>query len=363
MAEEVRELYGVILAGGKGERFWPKSRKGRPKQLLSLAGERTLLEETAARILPLIPRERLLVVATEGFEDVVREQVPDLREENLLFEPQGRNTAPAIGYAAEVIYRRAPLSNMVVLPADHRIAETERFLLTVKVASGIADDQYLVTFGIVPTRPETGYGYIEAGEEIAVMDGVVVHRSLGFKEKPNQKEAGRFLKAGNYFWNSGMFVWKTEVILKAFEKHMSDLSTDLREFRKSLGTPAEREALRKIYERVPAISIDYGVMERASNVAVVRADFSWDDVGSWTVLERLRERDKDGNVVFGDHLGIDTGNSVIVSEKGLVATVAVSDLVVVRVEDATLVCPKERIQDVKALVQRLSKDKGLRKYL
>lgn len=357
------ELFGVILAGGRGERFWPKSRRGCPKQLLSLAGERTMLEETRARVLPLIPKERLLVVATAGFERPVKEQTHDLEEGNLLFEPQGRNTAPAIGYAAEVIYRRAPSSKMVVLPADHHIKERERFLKTLQIASEIAEQDYLVTFGIVPTRPETGYGYVEAGAQIVEKDGVVVHRSLGFKEKPNQKEAMGFLKAGNYFWNSGMFVWKTGVILDAFREHMPELSRDLRKLGRSLGTQREKEVQRRVYEKVPAISIDYGIMERASNVAVVRADFPWDDVGSWTALERLKGKDGDGNVVFGDHTGIETKNSVIVSENGLVATVGVSDLVVVQVEGVTLVCRKERVQDVKALVQRLSADEDLSRYV
>ena len=355
-------IYGVILAGGRGERFWPKSRRGHPKQLLSIIGQRTMLEETKERVLSLIPQERLLIVSTEGFEELIKNALPDIPEENFLFEPRGRNTAPAIAYASERIYRESPQSKMVVLPADHHIVDGRKFLKTLRVALEIADADYLVTFGIVPARPETGYGYIEVGEEIAEKAGVIVHRSMGFKEKPNQKQAKGFLKAGRYLWNSGMFVWKTEAILKSLEEHMLDLSADFKEYRKSLGTAKEKSTLKTVYEKTPSTSIDYGVMERAPNVAVVKADFSWDDVGDWSTLERLKERNSNGNVVLGDHLGIETKNSVIVSESGLVATVGVSDLVIVRVEDTTLVCSKERVQDVKTLVQRLSEDEGLSKY-
>jgi mannose-1-phosphate guanylyltransferase len=355
--------YGVILAGGKGERFWPRSRRDRPKQLLPLVGDQPMLLETVERIEGLVPKERILVVATVDLRQEVMAAAPDLDEANLFFEPMGRNTAVAIGYAAMVLSRRDPDSEMIVLPADHFIADRERFLQTVEVALKTCRMGNLVTFGVVPTRPETGYGYIHVGQQMDVEGPAPVHAVLAFKEKPNQKQAQHFLKQRDYLWNSGMFVWQTRTIIDAIHSYMPDLGKNLDLLGEALGTKREEEVLHRLYSAAESISIDYGVMERATNVAVVRADFVWDDVGSWTALERFKESDEQGNVLMGDAIVLDGRDNIISSENGLVAAIGVSGLIIVRVQDITLVCQKGRHGDVRDLVRSLYEKEDMHKYL
>ena len=375
----MKSLYGLILAGGRGERFWPVSRKGRPKQLLPILGDSPLIEATYERICPLIPSSRLFIVSSRSLAPSITRLLTKLNDKNLLLEPSSLNTAPAIVYAAHVIAKRDPDGVMVVLPADHHISDQERFLETLKVAVKWAQRDLLVTFGIVPTRPETGYGYIEVGEEIrkessilgspkadrtggSGSTGGLIHRAKEFKEKPNQKKAREFLKRGDYLWNSGIFVWKIQTILKAIEDHLPKLSSVFKEFAPSIGTSREKEALKKVYRQIEAISIDYGVLEQAENVAVIRADFPWDDLGTWSALPRLKGKDRNGNLILGEHLGLETHNSTIISQQGLVATLGVSDLLIVRTREATLVARKNRDQDVKKLVECLWEEKKLKKY-
>lgn len=362
MRNESMTLYGVILAGGRGERFWPESRRLKPKQLLTITGEHSLLETTLERVRSNVPFENLLVVTTDDLHLPIRQLLPRLPERNLLFEPMGKNTAVALAYAACIIERRDPRAVMVVLPSDHAMPEKEKFLSTLAIAVTVAQKDFLVTFGIVPNRPETGYGYIEVSDELLYGGEIPVYRASAFKEKPNLKLARSFVKSGRYLWNSGMFVWKVRAIMRAFEECMPSLHAGISKLKKALNSERWEAAVSEFYSEAENISIDYGVMERAENVAVVRADFRWDDVGSWSALERLQQEGEEGNVVSGEFVGIDTKDCVVYSKDGLVATIGVDNLVIIRMNDATLVCRKERAQDVKKLVSLLS-DKGFEKYL
>jgi len=351
-------LYAVILAGGKGERFWPKSKRKRPKQLIRLISDKTMIEETFSRITRLIPKERVIIVATADIKDSIQSMFPWATADNLLVEPFPKNTAPAIGYVATKLAARDKDATMVVLPSDHYIPEVDKFLDTVKLATTIAKKGYLVTFGIVPSRPETGYGYIEVGELIDKS----IYKVRSFKEKPNQKEAQRFLREKRFLWNSGMFVWQVDKILEELKIHMRELYDKLMKFKEAIGTEREDESLLNLYEEAPKTSIDYGVMERAKNVAVVKATFKWDDVGSWLALERVMKKDATGNVGIGEYVALDTKDSIIVSDDGIIATVGVKDTIIIKDENVVLVCNKGRAQDIKKLVQMLQEEK-MNKYL
>lgn len=351
-------VYAVILAGGKGERFWPKSRKKSPKQLLSIVTPKTMIEMTVDRIKPIIPDDRIIVVASEEIKDNLLHIDLGIPDGNYLFEPMGKNTAPAIGFAAFHIMDRDNDSKMVVLPADHHIEEEEDFRKCISEAVGMAEKDYLITFGIVPTRPETGYGYIEAGEEID--KGICVVKR--FKEKPSQKKANEFIKNKKFLWNSGVFVWRTSRIIEEFHRFQSEFAVHMEECFKLNSVSKKKEKLKEIYSETEPISIDYAVMERASDVAVVRASFGWDDVGSWNALERVRDKDRNGNIVSGDSVLIDTQDSIVISDNGIVGAIGVSNLAIVHTEDATLVFPKDRDQEVKEIVRKLGSEKKLKKY-
>lgn len=351
-------IYAVILAGGKGERFWPRSRKHLPKQLLNIIDTKTMVETTIERISPLVPLDRIFIVTNEDIKKSLLSINLRIPSQNYLFEPIGRNTAPAIGLTAFNLSKIDNESIMIVLPADHHITEREAFLDCIKRAVDISKRGYLVTFGIVPARPETGYGYIEMGEKIC--DGVCEVKK--FKEKPSQKKASEFIKKGKFLWNSGIFVWRTKRIIEEFHHFQPEFSREMEMYIKIEDESKREKVLREIYERGEYISIDYAIMEKASRVAVVKASFGWDDVGSWSALERLLGKDKNGNTVVGDVISLDTKDSIIVSERGVIGTIGVSNLVVVHTEDATLILPKERSQEVKEIVRRLSDHKNLEKY-
>jgi mannose-1-phosphate guanylyltransferase len=354
--------YALILAGGRGERFWPLSRRSMPKQLQPIVGERSMLEETVNRISPLTRRDRILIVTTRLLKKRITALFRDFPPENLLFEPMGKNTALAIGYAAICLQVRHPRAKMVVLPADHHIQDGPKFLNAVKVALDVAQSKLLVTFGIIPDRPETEYGYIRLGKVIHSEDDVEVYSARAFTEKPNRKRARAFLDSGNYLWNSGIFVWRVDTILEAMREQMPQLHERLMRFRDSEERADGVMSLNRLYKESDSISIDYGVMENAFNVAVVKADFRWDDVGSWSALHRLKAKDEAGNIVVGEHLGEDTRESIIFSGSGLVGTLGVSDLIIVRTENVTLVAKKSRYADVRRLVDKLYENEDLKKY-
>lgn len=359
-------LIAVIMAGGRGERFWPRSRARHPKQLLPIVSTRTMLQETVDRIRPLVTEKNIYIATGEILSKKVKSQLPFLPEKNIILEPVGRNTAACIGLAAIKIEREHPRSTMVVLAADHLIGEREEFLEIIRAGAETAEETgNLVTLGIKPTRPETGYGYIEVESgkfKVESKKKIEVYKVERFVEKPDGERAKKFLSSGNYYWNSGMFIWTVESILKAIEEHMPKLFKGLETIKDSLDTPREAKVLRQVFQGLESISIDYGVMEKAKNVVLIKADIPWDDVGSWLAIERIHPKDDKGNVVLGKFEGIDSRNCIIISDEHLVATLGVSDLIVVTTPQATLICSKEKAQDMKKIVKKLA-DKKLEEYL
>jgi mannose-1-phosphate guanylyltransferase len=357
MAPHHHKLYAVIMAGGQGTRFWPRSRRKMPKQLLNIIGEKTMLEQTAARIGPLIPPERTLVVAGDGHRDRIRDCLPQLPEENFLFEPVGRNTAACVAWAALWVRRRASDAVMAVLPADHLIRDEAEFLRVLKVATAVAQPlNRLVTIGIQPAHPETGYGYIRVSEDRLQVDGRGIFRVAQFVEKPSRQKAEQFLAEGTYVWNSGMFVWRADSIWLEICRYLPQLAHDLEPVAEVTAADTLGDMLNAVYPRLPSVSIDVGVMERAQDVWVVPADIGWSDVGSWRALAELLGADAHGNVVIGEQRGIDTAGCFIHSPNKLVATIGLSNLVVIDTDDVLLICPKERDQDVRKLVELLERE-------
>ncbi len=356
------ELYAVIMAGGVGTRLWPRSRQGTPKQLLDIVAENTMLQETFLRIEPLIPPDRILVITNGTCAPIVQEQIPQIPKDNVIAEPAGRNTAPCIGLAALYLRQLDPEGVMVVLPADHLIHEAADFREVLKVVAEVAQDGYLVTMGIQPDSPHTGYGYIQRGDFLRQIGRHNVYRVARFTEKPDKATAQRFLDSGQYFWNSGMFGWKISAILEAIEIHLPALHAQLMTIEAALGSQQERKVMEDVWQGVESISIDYGVMERADNAAVTPMDVGWSDVGSWATVAELLPQDREDNVVVGEHTGIDTTGSLLYSSGRLIATIGLRDMIVVDTGDAVLICPKGRAQEVKDLVGKL-KEKRKDEYL
>ncbi len=359
-------MYIVILAGGSGTRFWPLSRGKSPKQLMSIIGGKSMLQRTVERVLPLMPKRVLIVTNTSQSGETAR-QIEQYRDEiaiDIIEEPVGRNTAPAIGLAAAVIVRHDPEALMVVLPADHFITDEEEFRRTVKMCINPARNGYLVTMGIVPVRPETGYGYIEVD---AAMCGAGPFPVKRFVEKPNAEKALEFLASGNFFWNSGMFMWRADVILCRIREHMEPLASALESLSFS-GNIWEISDLKPqvaaMYNDISGESIDYGVMEKADNVMVVPSSFGWSDVGSWTALPEIIGDDDSGNVVINarDFVSLDSGDCIVYGGGRLVTLIGVEGLVIVNTEDALMLCRKEKAQEVKKIVSELE-NRGLKEYL
>jgi mannose-1-phosphate guanylyltransferase len=350
-------IYAVIMAGGVGTRFWPRSRAAYPKQLLNIVGERTMIQQTADRIASLIAPENILIVTNERQAGGVRAQLPRIK--NVLIEPVGRNTAPCIGLAALHIVRQDPDGVMAVLAADHLIQPAETFCETLEFAARVATEtKSCVTLGIPPTRPETGYGYIQYLENDSLTLGHRrAHRVKTFAEKPNWQTAQQFIASGDFLWNSGMFIWQASTILSLIEEFLPDLHDGLMEIQSALGTDLYDETVRRVYRRIKGISIDYGVMERTKNVYVVKGDFEWNDVGSWEEAYQLSRKDQEGNALTGHSVLLNTTNSMIFSPKKTVAVIGMDNLIVVDTDDALLICPRDRAQDVKTIVEELQRQK------
>ncbi|MFC2015911.1 mannose-1-phosphate guanylyltransferase [Chloroflexota bacterium] len=358
-------LFAVIMAGGVGSRLWPRSRIAMPKQFLDLLGPRTMLQETLDRVEPLIPLTRTLVVVNEVHAPEVRRQLPDLPEENILVEPGPRGTAPCIALAAVVTRLRDPGATMAVFPADHRVADAPGFRQAIAAAAQIAQDNYLVTLGIAPDRPHTGYGYIRRGNPLQETAGLPAFQVRCFTEKPDAAEAQDFVDSGEYYWNGGIFVWRTEAILGEMQRLLPRLHDELQAVAEALDSPGFKDVIRDAWGRVPRTTIDYGVMEKATRVAVVPVNVGWDDVGNWTTLSQLVGTDEKGNVLRGQgtSLLLDTEDTYLYTCDGrMVAAIGLEGFVIVDTPDALLVCPKDKAQAVREVVERI-KEGGLTGFL
>lgn len=357
-------LYGVIMAGGAGTRFWPWSRENRPKQLLEITGNKAMIEITVERIGAMIPAQNILVITTSRQRATIKKKLIHIPEENIIAEPFGRDTAPCIGLAAIIIEKRDKEGIMAVMPADQIIKPEDKFIDIINIASSIAkESNALVALGINPSTPSPHYGYIQRGDNKETINGAAVYEVKGFKEKPDMDTARRYVDSGEYYWNGGVFVWSVKTILSCIERFMPELSAGLRRISQHLGTPEGEIVIKEEYKSFKKVSIDYGVMEKAKDIKVIETDLFWDDVGSWKAIERLNKQDESGNTILANHSGINTNNCVIVGEKGhLIATINVSDLIIVHTADATLVCNKDKDEDIKELVKRL-KEQGFDGYL
>jgi mannose-1-phosphate guanylyltransferase len=354
------KIHPVIMAGGSGTRFWPLSRRSRPKQFLALTGDEPLLAATVRRLPPLAKADRTFVVCGPAHAKVARKILPALPPENFIVEPCARNTAPCVGLAALHVAAREPKGVMVMLPADHHVARPADFREALAAAAALAETGAVATIGIRPSRPETGYGYLKIGPRLAVaLRGkarLAAHKVARFVEKPDAATAARYLADGAYLWNSGIFAFRADVILEEIGKAMPVLREQLGKIGKDLGTPRYERTLKRIFPACPAISIDYGVMEKSERIAVVPAEFGWSDVGSFAALPEVRKADAAGNVKEGEALVFDGKNSVVLAAAGRpVAVIGLDDVIVVDAGDAVLVCRKDRAQDVRKAVDELTR--------
>lgn len=345
------ECYAVIMAGGVGSRFWPRSRKASPKQLLNIVGENTMIQDTVYRLEGLIPQENVIIITNKIQKAIIEEQLPDLPADQIIAEPVGRNTAPCVGLSAILAKAKQKDAVLVTLPADHLIEPKETFINALEKAIHYAyESKGLVTFGIQPTRPETGYGYIKY-ESTEVSSAI--HKVEKFVEKPDLETAQTYLDSGDYLWNSGMFIWRTDVILDQFKQNLPTMIEQLDELTDHVGTNAFDEKLKDIYPKLQSISIDYGIMEKAENVYLVKAAFNWSDVGSWQTVYELSKKDKNQNSVTGNVFLKDTNGSYIYAPDTFTAVIGQKDIVVINTKDALLISHRDRVQEVKDVVEHL----------
>ena len=340
-------MQALILAGGSGTRFWPLSRRSRPKQLLALEDERTLLQKTVERLAPLVPAEAIWVCTTRAIAPQVAEQLPDVPASQILSEPMGRDTSAAIGWAVQSILAASGDDVVVVLPADHRMGEDEAFRGTIERAAGVAAGGSVVALGVEPRWPECGYGYLELGEELDAE--LELKRVRRFTEKPDAETAREFVDSGSYHWNAGIFFFLGSVLLRELERWQPRLAAGLEEIAR------RPEAIGELYGELPKISIDFGVMEKLDDLVTLPLDCGWSDLGGWQALAEILPADDAGNTTRGSVLTLDAGGNLLYADHGTVAVVGVHDLVVVRTEDAVLVVPRERAQDVRRITEELAR--------
>ena len=348
------KITAVIMAGGRGERFWPKSRNNFPKQFLSLTSDgETMIQKTVSRLLPLVAYEDIFIVTNANYVSVVKEQLPDIPVENILAEPMAKNTAPCIGFAAMVINKKYDDAIMLVLPSDHLIKYEDMYVDTLKQAIKVAKEgKNLVTIGVTPTYPETGYGYIKFAKH-KDEQSIGVYEVEKFVEKPDIDTAKEYLASRKYLWNSGMFVWKISSIMHNFDKFLPEMKGGLQRIKDAVGTDSFEQVLYDSFESFNSDSIDFAIMEKADGIYTIPGSFGWDDVGSWLALERINQTDESGNYISGDVISIDTERSIVCGGKRLIAMVGVEDIIVVDTDDAILICSEDNTQDVKKVIENL----------
>ncbi len=349
-------LCALVMAGGKGERFWPLSTAEKPKQFLNLLGEETMIQMTVNRLKRFIPQERIFIVTIKDFVGHVKEQLPFIKEENIIIEPFGRNTAPCIGLSALIINGIFPNSTLVIVPSDHLVVEEDKFSDSIQAACELTDStsEIIVTLGITPTRPETGYGYIQyrdipRGERS--ISGFKFKKVDYFKEKPDKKTAEKYLKQGNFLWNSGIFVWKTTFIVELLRRYLPNTYNILCKVVRENGAVKDDD-LEECYKYVESISVDHGILEKTDNIYVLPVDFGWDDIGTWRSLERFKNKDKNNNICFGKIENYNSNNNIIISDRKPVVTVGVNDLLVVETDQIIFIGKKENIDNIKEIRKR-----------
>ena len=383
------QIFAVIMAGGSGVRFWPKSRKKLPKQFLRIKGDKTMIQSTVKRIESLVPYQNTIVVTNFLHANTVQSQLPSIPSENIVLEPVARNTAPCIGLAALIVEQKDSDAVMLVLPADHWTNDDRQFCNELKIAAAIAaEKETLIAFGIKPSYPETGYGYIQCGKKKILMpeSGYEIYQIENFREKPDIKQAKEFVESGNFYWNSGTFVWKASAILEEIEKYLPSLHQGLMKVKKILETNKEvtaqsceeklpngvvkeksfpkhieqlqknEEEIDKIFSTFQSKSIDFGIMEKTNRAEVIISQVDWSDIGNWKALENHLPADNSGNVASKKHILIDTNNSIIEGNERMIAAIGLKDMLVIDTEDVLLICPKERYQEIKNLVEQLKKE-------
>lgn len=352
------DMYGVILAGGKGTRFWPYSRAARPKQFLDITGGGSMLALTYRRLAGLVPEDRILVFTSEELVSLVRKEVPRLRPSAIFAEPEGRNTAPAIAVASALVNRLGGDTPFLVCPADHAVADEGAFRRAVRAARFFAGArEALVTFGIVPSYPATGYGYVEAGSKLEERGGVALFKAKRFHEKPGARKAASYVRARRYYWNSGIFIWRPSVFRAAWARYIPEGEKPLAAIERALGTRGLQRVVRREYPKMPAISVDYGILEKAANVVVVPADMGWNDVGSWDSLFDLLRADSQGNAGAGRLDLVDSRNNLFFNPEGETAAVGVDNLIVVVHGRTVLVCRRGDSQRVREIIARLQRER------
>ena len=356
-------FYALIMAGGVGSRLWPLSRQKSPKQVLPLMGDQSMFAMAVARLQPLLTPAEVLVVVGEEQADLLKAEGTGIPDRNYVIEPAGRGTAPAIALSAITLRRRDPDAIMAVLTADHFVGDEDGFREVLKAARDVAAQDYLVTLGITPSSPSTGYGYVERGRFLMQANDFSAYQVVAFREKPDLVTAKYFVTSGKHSWNSGMFVWKAARFLDELSRTMPAFYQQLMQIDAALDTPDHARVLREVWQDVKPQTVDYGVMEKARDVAVIPAEFGWNDVGSWATLLEILSNDEQGNVIrHTRHIGVETSNTLVFGRDRLVATIGLHDMIVIDTGDAVLVCPKDRAQDVKKIVDELKRS-GQQQYL
>jgi len=349
------EIFAVIMAGGVGSRFWPRSKERKPKQLIRIFGENTMIQDTVKRLKGLVKNENIYVITNKIQKLRVKEQLPSIPEENIIDEPFGKNTAACIGLASVIIKKKNPDAVTITLPSDHLIKDEQAFRDCLFGAAKYAyENKGLLTIGITPNRPETGYGYIQFDEKEIDKN---IYKVLTFAEKPNLSTAVRFIESGDFLWNAGIFVWRIDTILEELKKHLPEHYEGMLTIEKAIGTTEFEKELVQVYGRLKSISIDYGIMEKAESVFLTKADFYWNDVGNWEAVYEVADKNEEGNALFGDVYAFNTFDSYIFSPKKFTATIGVSNLIVIDTNDSLLICNRNNAQDVRQVVDYLKMNK------